>query len=192
MSNTKNTNNKFSFGKWIIILDGLFIWMITILMILSFTDRTKVLEWLWDYVFDNDVYRPLGFILLFELIMFVTTIGYTIRAVRKGYTYSSKEALALAKTQMIMRLVQIPAYVLIFFMGVIGMFLIFTIGISLALFLFDIISITVTGIASVAVYAILADLKMISKKQQLLYSIGGFIYVLDVIAAFLCYKKVKY
>ena len=124
--------------------------------------------------------------------MFVTTIGYTIRAVRKGYTYSSKEALALAKTQMIMRLVQIPAYVLIFFMGVIGMFLIFTIGISLALFLFDIISITVTGIASVAVYAILADLKMISKKQQLLYSIGGFIYVLDVIAAFLCYKKVKY
>ena len=124
--------------------------------------------------------------------MFVTTIGYIIRAVRKGYTYSSNEALALAKTQMIMRLVQIPAYVLVFFMGVMGMFLIFTIGISLALFLFDIISITVTGIASVAVYSILADLKMISKKQKLLYSIGGFIYVLDVIAAFLCYKKVKY
>ena len=192
MFNTKNTNNKFSFGKWIIILDGLFIWMITILMILIFADRTKVLEWLWEYVFDNDVYRPLGFILLFELVMFVTTIGYTIRAVRRGYTYSSKEALVLAKIQMIMRLVQIPAYVLVFFMGVMGMFLIFTIGISLALFLFDIISITVTGIASVAIYAILADLKMISKKQQLLYSIGGFIYGLDVIAACLCYKKVKY
>ena len=91
-----------------------------------------------------------------------------------------------------MRLVQIPAYVLVFFMGVMGMFLIFTIGISLALFLFDIISITVTGIASASVYAILADLKMISKKQQLLYSIGGFLFVLDVIAAFLCYKKVRY
>lgn len=192
MSNTKNKNNKLSFGKWIIILDGLFICLIALLLLLILVGESPVFSWLWESVLGNDVYRPLGFVLLFELVMFVLTLGYTIRVLRKGYTYSSIEALDLAKTQMIMRLVQIPAYVLVFFMGVMGMFLIFTIGISLALFLFDIISITVTGIASVAVYSILADLKMISKKQQLLYSIGGFIYVLDVIAAFLCYKKVKY
>ena len=192
MSKKRTDKSKLSLGNWIIILDGLFICLIALLLILIFAGENPVFSWLWKYVFSNNVYRPLGFILLFELVMFATTIGYTIRALRKGYTYSSKEALDLAKTQMIMRLVQIPAYVFVFFMGVMGMFLIFTIGISLALFLFDIISITVTGIASVAIYAILADLKMISKKQQLLYSIGGFIYGLDVIVACLCYKKVKY
>jgi hypothetical protein len=58
--------------------------------------------------------------------------------------YSEGEALDLAKTQMIMRLVQIPAYAVIFFVGVVGTMLIFMILLSIALYILDVISIAVT------------------------------------------------
>ena len=173
----------------VIILDGLFVYWILMILLLVFTQGNSVVDWLWENAFGNSVFTPVGWILLYELTMFLVTSVLTVKSFGKAYCVDKKTALSLAKVQMIVRLLQIPAYAAIFIAGVIGVLTIFTIGISLVLAVFDVFSIITTGIASLAVYRGMYKAGLINSKEQGLYSVLSFIYCLDVIVAVVSYQK---
>lgn len=189
MSKNKMNTNYLKI-KRLIILDSIFVYLIAAMICLTFSQNAFTL-WLFENLFDNNVYVPLAFVLVYEFVVFVMTLIYTIRILKSNDYYSEGEALDLAKTQMIMRLVQIPAYAVIFFVGVIGTMLIFMILLSIALYILDVISIAVTGLSSVPVYYILEDAGLISKKRRIIYTICGFLFGMDVIVACLCYIQSK-
>ena len=184
----KKTNDNYLMIKRLIILDSVFAYLIAVLLCLIFSQNAA---WLFENIFDNNVYVPLAFILVYEFVVFVLTLIYTVKILKGNDYYSESEAIDLAKLQMIMRLVQIPAYAVIFFVGVIGTMLIFMILLSMALYILDVISIAVTGLSSVPVYYILEDAGLISKKRRIIYTICGFLFGMDVIVACLCYIQSK-
>lgn len=176
--------------KKIIILDGLFIYLLLLLLLsLTVFGDSIIIEWLWDNFYFFIAFLPLG-LLLYEMIMFIITIIFTIISVDKNYNTNINNAISLAKIQMIIRLIQIPAYVIIFLMGIACIITIFTIGISIALVILDFISIVTTGISSIAVYTILYKCNLISNKEKNIYSILSFVYCLDVIVSVISYRKI--
>ena len=118
-------------------------------------------------------------------------VGMTANMTGCDRACEREELISLAKTQMIVRIVQAPAYIVIFIAGSIGVITIFTIGISVALAVFDVLSIVVTGLSSVGVYALLGKSGMISQKERLMFSVAGFIYCFDVIAAIICHRQIN-
>lgn len=178
--------------KKIIVLDGIFIYMILFMLLALFFHKIPLIAWLWENVFGGNIFFPLSVCLLFEMIMAIVTIGATMRCLVSTRKYEREEAISLARIQMIVRVAQIPAFVIIFIAGVIGVLTIFTIGISLALAFFDLISIIVTGICSVGVYSVLAKTGLITDKERIKYSLASFIYFADVATAISCYENFEH
>ncbi len=104
---------------------------------------------------------------------------------------SASESVALMRTQMIMRLVQIPGYVLILVAAVLFLLFVFTVGFSIFFLILDAASIMITGLFSIPVYASLYRNGLIGRKQSACYSILSFIFCADVIVSIMCYRQVK-
>ena len=162
------------------------------MLLALFFHKIPPIAWLWENVFGGNIFFPLSVCLLFEMIMAIVTIGATMRCLTSTRKYGREEAISLARIQMIVRVAQIPAFVIIFIAGVIGVLTIFTIGISLALAFFDLISIIVTGICSVGVYSVLAKTGLITDKERIKYSLASFIYFADVATAISCYENFEH
>ncbi len=109
------------------------------------------------------------------------TITYSILAIR---SYDAKRA---AKGVMILKLSQIPAYIVIFVFGIICTLTIFTIGISVVLIAFDTISLILSGIAMIPAAA--GGYNTLGAGAVIL-GILGFVFCADVIAVVILYKKI--
>lgn len=161
-----------------------FIYLIALLPVLLFAaDKNKIFAFIWEHLFFNNVFVPLGFVLLFGMIVYIVNILFLLMA-RNG-TWNSHE---LNKTNMMVKLIQIPAYLFIFTVGLLCSVIIFTIGISFALMILDMFSIGMTGLfASTAFYTLKKEQK-ISGKMQALYSLASFLFCVDIIIAILGYR----
>lgn len=95
----------------------------------------------------------------------------------------------LARTNMIVKLIQIPAYIFIFIIGILCTVMIFTIGITFVLMLMDALSIGLTGLFAVAAFQNLNREGLITRKTQIIYSIASFLFCVDVIIAVIGYRK---
>ncbi len=123
-------------------------------------------------------------------------LAYSIFAVVQAaklsiFAYKGKYTLAEAsKIIMIIKLVQIPAYICYFILGMIGFFMsVWGIGVILAVVAVDFISITMTGLASLGTVLRMKDEQ--KKPMYLLVGLGMFIFCVDVVLAVYCYSKVK-
>lgn len=162
----------------------LFIYLIALLPTLLFAaDKNKIFAFIWEHFFFNNIFVPLGFILLLGIIVYTLDILFLLMA-RNG-RWSSQE---LTKSNMMVKLVQIPAYLFIFIVGLLCSVMIFTIGVSFALFILDMLSIGMTGLfASASFYALRKEQK-ISGKMQALYSLASFLFCVDIVIAILGYQ----
>lgn len=162
----------------------IFIYLIALLPLLLFAGgKSKIITFVWKHLFHNNIFVPLGFILLFGIIMYIANIVFLWNA-RHG-KWSAKE---LARTNMIVKLIQIPAYFVIFVIGLLCTIMIFTIGISFALILLDAFSIGMTGLFASAAFHNLRKEQLISKEMWLLYSIASFIFCVDIVIAIIGYR----
>lgn len=162
----------------------IFLYLAALLPVLLFTaGKNKVLTFVWEHLFFNNVFVPLGFILLVGLVLYFMNIGFFLMTKNGGW--NSQE---LAKMNMIVKLIQIPAYLFIFVVGLLCGMMIFTIGISFVLLVLDIFSIGMTGIfASCAFYTLKQEQK-ISGNMQVLYSLASFLFCVDIIIAVVGYR----
>lgn len=171
--------------KFIIIANSIFIYLVAILFVFIFS-HNKIAEWLWEKVFFNNAFIPLYLILQFGIIMYIVNFAYVVRS--WNGTWSARE---LAHVNMLVKLIQIPAYILIFVAGVACLVTIFTVGISIALILLDCFSIGMTGLLGVAAFRNMRREGKISSTKQVVCSIGSFIFCVDVILAIVGYRGSK-
>ncbi len=104
---------------------------------------------------------------------------------------SASESAALMKTQMIMRLVQIPGYVLILVVSILFLLFLFTAGFSAYFLILDTASILITGLFSLPVYSSLYRNGLIGRKQAVCYGILSFIFCADVVVSVLCWRQIQ-
>ena len=170
--------------KIVAIGNTIFIYLIAILpVMLIASDKSKFITWIWKYLFHNSVFVPL-ILLLFGAVMYILNIIFMIQA-RNGCFHATD----LARANMIVKLIQIPAYIFIFMIGILCMVMIFTIGIYFVLLLLDALSIGLTGLFAIAAFQNLNREGMITRKAQFIYSIASFLFCVDVIIAVIGYRK---
>ena len=105
--------------------------------------------------------------------------------------YKKWDAISLAKTAMIMKLAQVPAYVLIFALGAVFVITIFTIPFSIGLFVIDCLSVFMTGLFVVS--SVIATIKnnTFTLKEVIWVILLQFVFCADVISSVVFYIKLK-
>ncbi len=162
----------------------IFIYLAALLPVLLFANgKSIIVTFLWENLFSNNIFVPLILLLFFGILMYIINILFLLQA-RQG-RWSARE---LARTNMIVKLAQIPAYVFIFVVGVICMIMIFTVGITFMFALLDAFSLGMTGLYALAVFYRLRKEYIISTKMQICYALASFVFCADVIAAILGYR----
>ncbi len=131
-------------------------------------------------VFDN-IHECI--VIIFALI---ASIVYLICAIRNKW-----QAKSLALANMIVKLVHIPAYILTFLIGSSGLIFIKLIAITLLMFLFDCITISLSGIIALSAGVRARTENKISTVYMVIFCISSFVFCIDVISAVVLYIKLK-
>lgn len=97
----------------------------------------------------------------------------------------------MALWNMVIKLMQIPAYLGIFLLGIVSFSLIFTIGVAGVLFLFDCASIFLTGMIGVGAVIRCCKSGVCRKTFSVLHGILQFVFCLDLISAILVFARSK-
>ncbi len=156
------------------------------LALIFFSSKVAIFDSVMENVFNNNGLLLIGVLLLFFVISAVLSVVFFVISIRNGWN-----ALSLAKTAMIVKLIQIPAYVLIFILGVLLAITIFTLPFVLLLFLVDCFSLFSSG--AIAVSAMINSVKQgeFKLKEVIGFIISQFIFCADVVMAIVFYKKLK-
>jgi len=170
----------FKYGLYLFTL--LFPYLIILAIICIFTNFGNIMELL----FNNNALYVLATLMIIYVFALVCTIIQVILNIRSKI--SSKQLLF---TNMMIKLIHIPAYIVIFLFGVLNLITIFTIGISIILMILDGMTIFLTGLIGLS--GIIRGLfeKKLSPKNVLIYGIFQFIFCIDVISSIFLYKKIK-
>ena len=135
-------------------------------------------------VFQNNGYLLIAVLAAFYLFAFISSLVTLLTGLI--HKWSAREFL---KANMIIKLVHIPAYVLIFIIGLLAMITIFTMAISFLLMLFDFLTIVISGMIGLGGVIRAYQDKSLSRGMAVLYGILQFIYVADVAIAVIAYLQ---
>ena len=139
---------------------------------------------------DYNTFAVVGLLLvavIYNLYCFVIVIVNAVQGARGKMT--AREA---ARMNLIIKAVQIPAYILHFIMGLIGMALsVWGIGIILWALLIDFLTILLTGISSIGCSIRMRKEGLLSSTAATLMGIGSFIYCADVVIAIVYMVKAR-
>lgn len=130
-------------------------------------------------------YSALSVFLIIPLALFITLICLVIAIINS--IKAGKNCYGIyypTRMNLIIKLVQIPAYTINFILGLIGLFMsIWGIGVLALVLIVDFLSIVLSGINNIGCCINLYKNKIISKKLTILFIILSFIYVIDVFVA---------
>lgn len=96
-----------------------------------------------------------------------------------------------AKAAMMLKLIHIPAYLLIFLCSLLFLITIFTAGLSLVLLLLDAITITASGLIGLAAVLRCKDEHLLTGKAALLQGLLQFVFCIDIISIIWIYRKTQ-
>lgn len=117
-----------------------------------------------------------GVITGYHILVIIATIYSAVMITGKKYT-----AYEAAETNMLMKCIHIPAYVLHFIIGFVGALMgVFGLGFLLFAIIMDILTIAVSGIYSCGCMVKLRKKKVLTTGKAILAGIGSFIYCVDV------------
>jgi len=132
-----------------------------------------------------------GIFLMFLLIIayiiaFICSIIFLIKNIK--LKVDSKKILHI---NMIIKLIQIPAYLLIFLIGLLCLITIFTMGIIFILIIFNCMAIFLTGL--IGLCGIIRGFfeKKLKLKYSVINAILQFIFCIDIISCIVTYRKIK-
>lgn len=157
------------------------------------------MHWLTEYLFtlgieESQVWTGVtyGFYLFLLAIILLCVQCVQVSLLAFGLSLGQRwDAVSLAKTVMIIKMLLIPAYIVIFVLGAIMAVTIWLFVLSFAFVILDAIIIALTGgFGAVAVFhAYKAG--MISQEKALLLGILQFVYCVDVVAAVILFQMLK-
>lgn len=131
-----------------------------------------------------------SYLLLALLILYVIALVFSIVVFITGLI-KKREAQDLLRVNMVIKLIHIPAYILIFCVGSICLLTIFTFGISIALMILDGMTILLSGLIGLAGVIRAFHEEKLSKKTAIIHGIFQFVFCADVINSIIVYRKVK-
>lgn len=152
--------------------------MAIFLLLMIFAQQNIILEIIMGY--GIDIF--LIVILLLPLIGFICNLFMCHQIKKEQWDY-----LELLEVNLLIKCVQIPAYIVVFLFGVAFLLTIFTFGISIVLIFLDCFSVFLSGmVASTAIKRTVAE-GALNKGLAFFLKIGSFIFCLDVIVAIVLY-----
>lgn len=140
---------------------------------------------LMESVFQNNGFLCILALLAWALIGFACAFLVGIRGAR------TLDCLRFARFAMILKLVQIPAYCIIFVLAALFSLTIFTIGFTIALAFFDGIAILMTGIPGVFSIRKSYQSGVLLRSDCLIHSLLQFVFCADVVSSIYLYRKIK-
>lgn len=137
-----------------------------------------------DY-FDNFVFIPM----LILILIYVFTIIYSIILSITNYTKNKKSS-DILKVNMIIKIIHIPAYIVVFILGL-GFMMSFFFPVALIFMFLDAVTIFCSG--SIGLSGILNGKKeeKFSKNETIIYGILQFVFCLDVLFSIITYRRSK-
>ncbi|HBV84846.1 MAG: hypothetical protein OSJ73_03295 [Lachnospiraceae bacterium] len=143
-------------------------------------------QYLMKYIFQNNFYLGLLSLCIFWFIAFISAIILCVN------NFANKmDVIEATKIIMIIKIIQIPAYLFIFVAGVMCLFTIFTVGISFVLLILDGASIILSGLIGVFVVRRCYADRILTNTEMVIHSILQFVFCLDVVSAIIVFRKVK-
>jgi hypothetical protein len=102
-----------------------------------------------------------------------------------------RSAQEVARINMVVKLLHIPAYIVIFIIGLLGLITIFTAAISIVLMVMACMTISLTGLLGLG--GIIRGLRenKLSKKESVIHAIFQFVFCADIISSIIVYRKIK-
>lgn len=151
-----------------------------------FSSKLPFFAFIVEFAFHNNGLNLIAALLLCCALATVLSIICFAASIRKRW-----DALSLAKCAMIVKLIQVPAYILIFASGVFLLITIFTIPFSIGLFLLDCLCLFLSGllVASASINAVRQGL--CEPKEIIWVIILQFVFCADVISSIVFYRKLK-
>jgi hypothetical protein len=134
---------------------------------------------------NNGLLLLLALIIIYTIAMICSIMTFIISLVKK------RSAQEVARINMIVKLLHIPAYIIIFIIGLFGLITIFTMAISIVLVIMDCMTIFLTGLIGLGgIIRGLGENKL-SKKEAVIHAIFQFVFCADIISSIIVYRKIK-
>ena len=153
------------------------------------TATGSVFEALWSEKTAEDVMMGFSFllILLYQILVIAGTLYSTAMITRKEYS-----AYDAAKTNLVVKAVQIPAYIFHFVLGFCGLLMsIWGIPFIFFAIIIDLLTIVFSGIYACGCMAKLQKENVLSKGKAIGAAIGSFVYCVDIVLAIVLVAKCK-
>lgn len=132
-----------------------------------------------------------GFLLLLAVILFwVVSLGGAVATCVMSLT-QKWDSYELARANMILKLIPVPAYILIFLIGCAFLITIFTFAISIILMLLDGMAIALSGLVGVAAVKRNHSDGILSTGEMVAHGILQFVFCADVVSAIVVFCKAK-
>jgi len=151
-----------------------------------FSTRLSFFNWIMESVFGGNALELVAALLLYCILTCVLSIVCFFISVSKKW-----DALSLAKIAMITKLAQVPAYVIIFVLGVIFVITLFTIPFSIGLFVIDCLSVFMTGLFVISSAITTIRKNVFAHKEIFWVILFQFVFCADVISSVVFYRKLK-
>lgn len=139
-----------------------------------------------ESLFDNNIYLGFLYLYIFWMAAFVSAVLICIRNISQ-----KRDPLELARTNMILKLVHIPAYLFIFVVGLICVLTIFTIPVSVCLAVLDCAAIALSGLAGASAVKRCHEEGALSTGEAAAFGVLQFIFCVDVVISVVVFVKAK-
>jgi hypothetical protein len=156
------------------------------LAVVFLSTKVKLFEAIMESIFQNNGLLLIAALVIYFLLTFALCIATFFIS-----TFKFRDAISMAKTAMLIKLMQIPAYVVIFVLGLGAMLGIMTIPFAIALFWIDCLCLFLTGLPVLS--SIICALRQgtIKFRDVIWVIILQFVFCADVVAAIIYYKRLK-
>ena len=141
---------------------------------------------LMESVFQNNAFVLLLFLFVVYFAALISTVFFIVTKL-----YKRQSALEMTKVSMVIKLIHIPAYVVIFIMGSFSFVAIFTIPFVLFFFIFDCMTIFLTGLIGASGIIQGVREEKVIKISAIIHGILQFMFCVDVISAVIIHRRIK-
>lgn len=142
----------------------------------------------------SDIYIDMNFnivsLLTIIIVLYIVVLICTIAKLMTNLS-QKKEAREILRLNMIIKLVHIPAYLIIYIVGLVCLLTLFTFGISIILVFIDSMMIILSGLVGLGGVIRSVQEGKITKQTGILFGVLQFMFCVDVIIAIVAYIMVR-
>ena len=143
------------------------------------------------FLMESVFYSNAIVLLLFLLVVYFAALISTVVTIAANL-HRRRSALEMTRINMVIKLMHIPAYIVIFFMGLLSFITIFTAPFALFFFIFDCMTIFLTGLIGVGGIIQCVREEKVTTKSAVFHGILQFLFCVDVISAVIIHRRVRH